>query len=125
MSDANRETAVRLLKSVVTGRPDFDAVAPDAVWWVTGQPETPLRAFVNGLNEKFVFPGRLEVLGVTAERDRVAVEAESFLDTKIGRPYNNRYHFLVEFRGGQVVRVKEYCNTAYVNAVFSGDFFKG
>jgi ketosteroid isomerase-like protein len=124
MSVANREAAIRLLTSVTAGEPAFDLVAPDAVWWVLGWQETPFPEFVAGLKASFVFPGRLEIRGVTAEGDRVAVEAESFGETIAGLSYNNRYHFLVEFRGGQVIRVKEYCDTAYVNAVFSGDFFK-
>jgi hypothetical protein len=46
--------------------------------------------------------------GITAEGDRVAVEAESYGETASGKIYNNLYHFLFEVRGGKIQAVREY-----------------
>jgi len=121
--ETNREAAIRLLQNVAKGHLDMEILAEDAVWWVPGRPEMPLvqfkpafAAFIQGLGGE----GRMEVHAITAEGDRVAVEAESFFPLKDDRTYNNTYHFLVEFRDGRVIRVKEYCDTALVKATFGG-----
>ena len=116
----NRDLAVRLLQSIpMTGPDAADTLAPDAVWWVLGRPdEMPAHTILTMMQGLFD-EGRIEVDGVTAEGDRVAVEARSFMISKDGRQYSNAYHFLVEFRDGLIVRVKEYCDTARTNAFFA------
>ena len=116
----NSDLAVRLLKSIpMTGPDAADTLAADAVWWVLGRPdEMPAHNILSMMQGLFV-AGRMEVDGVTADGDRVAVEARSFMTSKDGREYSNSYHFLVEFRDGLIVRVKEYCDTARTNAFFA------
>lgn len=116
----NTDLAVRLLQSIPMSGPDAaDTLAPDAVWWVLGRPdETPAHTILTIMQGLFV-NGRMEVDGVTADGDRVAVEARSFMTAKDGREYSNSYHFLVEFRDGLITRVKEYCDTARTNAFFA------
>lgn len=116
----NRDLAVRLLQSIpMTGPDAADTLAPDAVWWVLGRademPAHNILTMMQGLFDE----GRIEVDGVTAAGDRVAVEARSSMTAKDGRKYSNCYHFLVEFRDGLIVRVKEYCDTARTNAFFA------
>ena len=121
--EADRETATRLLKTLADGQIDLTALAENAVWWVPGRPEMPLEQFKAGFKvfQDLIAPGgRMEIHGMTAEGNRLAIEAESIFPTKDGRTYNNTYHFLMEFRDGKVIRVKEYCNTAYVQQFFGG-----
>ena len=54
---------------------------------------------------------------LTAEGDRVAVEAKSLAHTNSGRTYNNRYHFLITVHDGLVTSVKEYLDTMHANAI--------
>lgn len=68
-----------------------------------------LDTFPQGL--KFV------VHGMTAEGDRVAVEAESIGVHKSGRPYNNLYHFLIRLRDGKIIESREYLDTQLVTDV--------
>ena len=69
-----------------------------------------------------VFPEgiRFVVHEMTAEGDRVAVEAESFARHISGKDYNNKYHFLFRLRGGKVVELKEYCDTEHITDVICG-----
>ena len=60
------------------------------------------------------------IVGATAEGDRVAIEAEGDGLTAAGKSYQNRYHFLFEFRGGTLARIREYMDTAYAAHVLSG-----
>ena len=56
---------------------------------------------------------------ITAQDNRVAVEAESLGVLKPnGKTYNNRYHFLFEIENGQIAKLKEYCDTKHASEVF-------
>jgi len=60
---------------------------------------------------------RITPKGITAEGDRVAVEAESYAKLKNGRTYQNQYHFVFVVRDGKVQQVKEYMDTMHANQV--------
>ena len=62
------------------------------------------------------FPNGFEMTekGMTAEGDRVAVEAESYAEMADGNVYNNEYHFLFEVRDGKIQAAREYMCTAHV-----------
>jgi ketosteroid isomerase-like protein len=51
---------------------------------------------------------------MTAEGERVAVEAESKAKLANGTLYHNRYHFLFVVRDGRIQAVKEYLDTLHV-----------
>jgi ketosteroid isomerase-like protein len=121
--DANKTAAVALLQGLARGELPRAAMSDDAAWWVQGRSEMAIDDFskvFGGFASLLGDGGRMVIHGVTAEGDKVAVEAESFFPLKDGRLYNNTYHFLVEFRGDKVRRVKEYCNTAVARDTFGG-----
>ena len=62
---------------------------------------------------------------LTAEGDRVAVEAESHGIHASGKPYNNKYHFFMTFRDGKVVSLKEYMDTEHITDVLCGGQRRG
>ena len=62
--------------------------------------------------------GQMEVLSVTAEEDRVSVEAQGHLELKDGRLYANKYHYLFKIRDGMITSMKEYLNTRHVVDLF-------
>jgi ketosteroid isomerase-like protein len=66
------------------------------------------------------FPAGLsfEITGMTAEGDRVAVEAESRGEHVSGALYQNRYHFLLVIRDGRILRLKEYMDTLHAKEIF-------
>lgn len=105
----------------------FDALSDKATWWLAGSfPLSGTRTkaqFVELLGQLgAAIDGALSlrVKGVTAEGDRVAVEAESFAKMKSGKTYQNRYHFLCEVSGGKIQAVREYLDTAHANDVLCG-----
>jgi len=55
--------------------------------------------------------------GVTAEGDRVAVEAESIGEHVSGCTYTNQYHFLFVIRDGRIAQFKEYLDTQRADEV--------
>jgi len=53
-------------------------------------------------------PIQLSIVGMIAEDDMVAVEAETDSEMLNGRRYNNRYHFVFELHEGKLQEVREY-----------------
>lgn len=101
----------------------------DATWWIGGKP----RLFpIAGLKTKAAMAEILNSLvpvmknglaitpkGMTAEGNKVAVEAESYGELPNGRVYNNEYHFLVEVRDGKIAAVKEYLDTMHTAEILA------
>jgi uncharacterized protein len=52
-------------------------------------------------------------VGMVAEGDNVAVEAESHMNLKDGKTYNNKYHMLWMVRDDKVIECREYGDTAH------------
>ena len=71
-----------------------------------------LNAFPQGI--KFV------IHNLTAEEDRVAIEAESFANHVSGKYYNNKYHFFMRLKNGKIIELKEYMDTEMVTEVLCG-----
>lgn len=69
-----------------------------------------------------VFPQGIlfTIKAMTAEGERVAVEAESEGQHVSGQLYTNQYHFLMRFRDGKVVEFKEYMDTERVTDILCG-----
>jgi hypothetical protein len=76
--------------------------------------------FAGGVLDAFPDGLAFTIHSMTAEDDRVAVEAESNGTHASGRPYNNHYHFLFRFRDGKVLRLSEYMDTELVTDVLCG-----
>ena len=67
----------------------------------------------SGFLSKMPSGARYEIVGITAENDRVAVEAESFADTPLG-PFHNRYHFLFILKSDKIIVAKEYADSLFM-----------
>ncbi len=79
-----------------------------------------IRGFAGGVLE--AFPNGLEftVHNMTAEGDRVAVEASSEGMHASGRHYCNHYHFLLTWKDGELLELKEYMDTEHATDVLCG-----
>jgi ketosteroid isomerase-like protein len=126
--NSNVELAKKLLTAV--GRSDIatlqELMTEDATWWSLGQGKREegvdrdifLDGFDQAMGRLFSSPVEFEIVGITANEERVAIEANSLATLANGGTYANLYHFLLEFRAGRVYRVREYTDTAYMNASF-------
>ena len=93
---------------------------PQATYFTLGKPhlwrhcgEKSRKAIVAYISSPSIFPGGVRVSfgAVTAEDDRVAIEAATEGTLPDGRVYTNRYHYLMIFRDGLIWRVNEYLDT--------------
>lgn len=120
MSEANKKLITDLIEDLSSGLLDkaFDAVADDAKWWVAGTAEPYTRQQYRELcahpNTIFKTGPVMTIKTITAEDDRVALEAESDADLINGKHYHNYYHFLFVIRDGRVTQAKECLDTKHV-----------
>ena len=66
-----------------------------------------------------MFPNgiRFEIVAMTVQMHRAAIEATSEGMHVSGTPYRNQYHFLLESDGEKIVRFKEYMDTLHAKDV--------
>ncbi len=103
----------------------FDRFADSAQWMVMAKgpmggtkTKAELKEIIERNNALWEVPVRFTVTGVTAEGDRVAVEAQGYARLKDGRTYENLYHFLFIVRDGKIQMGKEYCDFLYASQIF-------
>ncbi len=126
--EENKALVTRFWHAFSSGRYDevLGMLSDDATWWVAG------KTALSGTYSKLEFekllgqitpmaPKGLRVTPklLTADGDRVSVEAESFAEINNGRTYNNIYHFMMVIRDGRFSAVREYLDTEHVTATFS------
>lgn len=105
-----------------------DTMCEDATYWTCGKPhlfdyagERGKQDFCAWARTPSIFVGGSKVTfgQVTAEGDRVALEAQTKGTLPDGRVYTNAYHYLFTFRDGKVLSVKEYMDTQAAAEFFS------
>ena len=110
-TEDNKKTALAFMASMSAGGMDLSLLTDDIQWWVPGRglmSKADFFALANGFRGLVKDRIELTVHGVTAEGDRVAIEAESYGELTNGKIYNNTYHFLFVFRDGKICLSKEY-----------------
>ncbi len=127
--EANKQLAREFIDALSRADTDWvlDHYADDMVMWTAGslpisgphyKPE--IRPLMDGILSAFPDGLTFTITTLTAEEDRVAIEAESRGTHVSGKPYLNQYHFLMRIRDGRVVEFKEYLDTLHASEVFFG-----
>jgi len=124
VSDIEKNKAIvrRYMRAVEEG--DLETIEalqhPDCQWWILGHGDMTRADFIASVKGGLLSAERrtANVVGITAEGERVAVEVSGemvFPD----RVYRNEYHNLLIIRDGQIVSGKEYMDTRAVAEAFS------
>lgn len=117
MSEDNKTVALRFMEAMGTNDPELAAacLAPHACAVAKGYGKFAGRreaGVMVGMIAAFdqMVPGGLNftIHSVTAEGERVIVEAEGNAVTSQGTPYRNHYCFVFTLAGGKIVQVNEY-----------------
>lgn len=124
--EENKKIAAAFFENMSAGNGAavLNALADTATWWVAGnfalsgtKTKQQFAELLGGIGNQIDGPLTIKATGVTAEGDRVAVEAESHAKMKNGKVYQNKYHFLLEIRDGKIQAVKEYLDTTHAAEV--------
>jgi len=120
--ESNKAAATAMMHNFSAGVFDRAAFTEDATWWTSSTGELPLdqrmATFGKQAASQFAGGGRFEIDSVTAEGDRVVLEARGFQPLKDGRSYDNTYLWLLYLRDGRISRVKAWMDTALVQRTF-------
>jgi hypothetical protein len=122
----NKALARRFVDAI--SRADVDAIvaayAPNGTCWTSGTlpisgtfTVEQIAAASRGVLTVFPEGLHFTIHALTAEGERVAIEAESYGKHASGKIYNNKYHFLLRARGGKIVEWREYMDTMHANDV--------
>ena len=84
------------------------------------QKKSAIREFAGGIYDAFPEGLKFKINSMTAEDDRVAVEAESEGMHVSGVKYQNFYHFLFILKDSKVLLLKEYMDTEKVTDILCG-----
>jgi ketosteroid isomerase-like protein len=127
--EENKRLVRRFFEYLSTGdtKAVLDLYADDATDWTAGslafsgrRSKQEVAPLMEGILSAFPEGLRFTIQGITAEGDRVAVEAESWGRHANGKIYNNLYHFLLVVREGKVREFKEYLDTQLAHEVLLG-----
>jgi ketosteroid isomerase-like protein len=126
----NKNIVEEFLKTFSTGDVAriIDALHEEATWWVSGDLQGMSGTYdgqgfaklIGGVADVYE-TGALQItpVSMTAEGNRVAVEARSYAKLKNGRVYEPSCHFLFEIAGnGKILHVKEYLDTKHAYDIF-------
>lgn len=125
----NKALARRFVAAI--SRADVDAIvaayAPGGTCWTAGTMPISgtftvdqIAAASRGVLTVFPEGLRFTIRAMTAEGERVAIEAESYGKHVSGKVYNNEYHFVMRARAGKIVEWREYMDTMHANDVLCG-----
>ena len=112
-TEQNKKAAIELFARFTAS--DIDGVmatmTDDATWLIPGKPDASpaaglytkdkISALFHTMLKRLKSGLKMTVKSAIAEGDKVALEVESHGELKNGNIYDQRYHFLIEFRGGK------------------------
>jgi uncharacterized protein len=108
------------------GLPFLDALAEDASWTIIGTTRWSktydgkaaiMAELIAPLRHILAPPLKTHARRIIAEGDIVVVEARGENVTRNGKPYENSYCYVFEFREGQVSALTEYADTELFRSV--------
>jgi ketosteroid isomerase-like protein len=119
-TNANADTARRIIEQIPTGEIDSGLLHPQFRVWTISSGDLSADRYL-GLMKRFAGlfapPVTITVTGVTDGGDRVAIEATSHGTLSDGHSYRNSYHFLLAFDDGLVREIREYLDPGPLTAI--------
>jgi hypothetical protein len=116
----NKRVVIAYLKSMGAGS-DRGLFAEGAKWWFPRLGAISLEEFgkiAERMGPILTSPVTMTIDHITAEGDRVAVEARGHGKTSRGYDYNNVYHFLFFLRDGKITELHEHADSSYAHKIF-------
>ena len=115
----NKKIAIKFFESLRAGTEDYlNFYTDESVIWTAGdnaiggtRSKREIAEFAQGILAAFPNGITFNIIGITAEDDRVAVEANGSAMHVSGQEYNNKYHFLLIIKDGKIMKLKEYMDT--------------
>lgn len=124
----NKKTILEFFRRAEVGEDILAMIDDDVVYWVPGTwklagtyTKAELGPLFGTVFSMLATLPKFTIHNITAEDDRVAVDASSSASFKDGRAFGNTYHFLFRLRNGKLIEVKEYLDTHYMANLLNAD----
>ena len=128
-AEQNKQTIIDFFDQMSNGNVKgfVDLYHEGGAVWTSGntlisgtQKKAEIQKFAGGIYDAFPEGLKFKIISMTAEDDRVAVEAESEGMHVSGVKYQNFYHFLFILKDSKVLLLKEYMDTEKVTDILCG-----
>lgn len=120
----NKQTVLTFIQGMSKDPAVWDSMADHAQWWIQGKgtvSKAEIRAIAAGGLGGMMTSSQMFIDHVTAEDNRVAVEAHSEIAMIDGRLFENTYHFLFHLEDGKIVSAREHFDTGYARDFFGAE----
>ncbi len=117
--DRNKELVQEFFNLLSSGSDEYlNYYTDESVIWTAGEnaiggsrSKSEVVAFAKNILDSFPKGISFNVVNLVAENDYVAAEVDGIAMHVSGKPYNNKYHFLLKIRDNKILELKEYMDT--------------
>ena len=127
--EKNKELVQEFFNLLSSGSEKYlDFYNDESVIWTAGEnaiggsrSKSEVVGFAKSVLDSFPEGITFNVVNLVAENDYVAAEVEGSAMHVSGKPYNNKYHFLLKVKDNEILELKEYMDTQLAAKVLLGE----
>ena len=127
--EKNKELVQEFFNLLSSGSDKYlDFYNEESVIWTAGEnaiggsrSKSEVVGFAKNVLDSFPEGITFNVVNLVAENDYVAAEVEGSAIHVSGKPYNNKYHFLLKIKDNEILELKEYMDTQLAAKVLLGE----
>ena len=127
--EKNKELVQEFFNLLSSGSNKYlDFYNDESVIWTAGEnaiggsrSKSEVVGFAKSILDSFPEGIIFNVMNLVAENDYVAAEVEGLAMHVSGKPYNNKYHFLLKIKNNKILELKEYMDTQLAAKVLLGE----
>ena len=127
--EKNKELVQEFFNLLSSGSDKYlDFYNEESVIWTAGEnaiggsrSKSEVVGFAKNVLDSFPEGITFNVVNLVAENDYVAAEVEGSAMHVSGKPYNNKYHFLLKIKDNEILELKEYMDTQLAAKVLLGE----
>ena len=125
----NKELVQEFFNLLSSGSEKYlDFYNDESVIWTAGEnaiggsrSKSEVVGFAKSVLDSFPEGITFNVVNLVAENDYVAAEVAGSAMHVSGKPYNNKYHFLLKIKDNEILELKEYMDTQLAAKVLLGE----
>jgi ketosteroid isomerase-like protein len=127
--EKNKELVQEFFNLLSSGSDKYlDFYNDESVIWTAGEnaiggsrSKSEVVDFAKSVLDSFPEGITFNVVNLVSENDYVAAEVEGSAMHVSGKPYNNKYHFLLKIKDNEILELKEYMDTQLAAKVLLGE----
>ena len=127
--EKNKELVQEFFNLLSSGSNKYlDFYNDESVIWTAGEnaiggsrSKSEVVGFAKSVLDSFPEGITFNVVNLVAENDYVAAEVEGSAMHVSGKPYNNKYHFLLKIKDDEILELREYMDTQLAAKVLLGE----